>query len=918
MTVTKWKRTPRVTVYELPKASLPEQHIPKGADANVAVRSCVAKLQDLKAEDLRANSHWRDLFALTDNFRTFSRSEHIVPAWKEVSATHQPSDFKFVEGSAHLAPPGPAALFIAGRFTFKIGGTLPGVGSGAIGVVADGDGWKIWFFNTVLEEVDALGNPDRVPKAVSSNGVANGTSDKTVDGVALERNDTIGGNWTGRYDNVKLHTGKYYATLPGDKTFHDGDLPYLLGSKELAQGFQRYASDFGLDVRTFTTVESAQWDEVSKVWTVHAKQNVKDWSIQGRHLVFAVGTVGQFPKVPDIPNREIFKGTAIHSVKYKCPAAWKGKKGVVIGTANTAHDVAEDMVEAELSSVTLVQRSPTAILPYKYFKTLHQPRYNKDSEIEVSDRAEWGLPFPVLGVMSSTIFKNLYSKDPEPFDSLRKVGFEAELPQILKIHERAGGHYLDVGCSQKIIDGKINAKKGDIESFTPTGLKFTDGSTLDADLIIFATGFNTNIREEMEKIVGPEVGNLLEDNKGWDKEAEVRGGWKRHGLSSFSLQQLKIQRTVIKMALTSLIQFAACLSAALLPFIRAAPSPPLALRTREGGVGVLDIAIPPNRKDDRYYTVDIDFEGQTLPVLLDTGSADLFVASTECPTADETSGCFGLSEQFVIDNNTRLVLNESFYTIVGEGPVSGNQSLLDVGLGGITADDFATGLIYRAVSNEFQGGSFAGLVGLSMTAVSRQTYFNHRPPLFDALVSSGTVKNPVFSISLPRLGDPDSEPVGKLTLGDIEPEYAGLNITYSDIINSTNYNYDDFPLQAQGWAIQLQGLRVNGVTVNLTRGLLDGAGRYMSLLDTGSSDILVRYDELTAIANLFNGPVIFQNQHDLYYDCSIPQLLELRYNDQWFPVDPLDILNPNDHGNVNGTEMYVFAMPPLTSPATCF
>lgn len=187
------------------------------------------------------------------------------------------------------------------------------------------------------------------------------------------------------------------------------------------------------------------------------------------------------------------------------------------------------MVEAELSSVTLVQRSPTAILPFKYFKTLHQPRYNKDSDIEVSDRAEWGLPYPVLGVMSSMIFNNLYSKDPEPFDSLRKVGFESELPQTLKIHERAGGHYLDVGCSQKIIDGKIKAKKGDIESFTPTGLKFTDGSTLDADLIIFATGFIINIREEMEKIVGPEVGNLLEDNNGWDQEAEVRGGWKRHG-----------------------------------------------------------------------------------------------------------------------------------------------------------------------------------------------------------------------------------------------------------------------------------------------------------------------------------------------------------------------------------------------------
>lgn len=51
-------------------------------------------------------------------------------------------------------------------------------------------------------------------------------------------------------------------------------------------------------------------------------------------------------------------------------------------------------------------------------------------------------------------------------------------------------------------------------------------------------------------------------------------------------------------------------------------------------------------------------------------------------------------------NNTRLVPNESFYTIVGEGSVSGNQSLLDVGLGSIVADDFATGL-FKALAHNF-------------------------------------------------------------------------------------------------------------------------------------------------------------------------------------------------------------------------
>lgn len=196
------------------------------------------------------------------------------------------------------------------------------------------------------------------------------------------------------------------------------------------------------------------------------------------------------------------------------------------------------MVNAELSSVTMAQRSPTAILPFKYSKTLQQPRYSKDANIEESYRAEWGKPAPILGVVSSMIFKKLYSQDPEPFNGLGKVGFQAELLNILKIHERAGGHYLDVTCSQKIIDGKIKVKEGEIEGFTPSGLKFTDGSTLDADLIVFTTGFNTNIREEMEKVVGPEVGSLLEDNNGWDKEGETRGGWKRHGRKCLRLRCL--------------------------------------------------------------------------------------------------------------------------------------------------------------------------------------------------------------------------------------------------------------------------------------------------------------------------------------------------------------------------------------------
>lgn len=49
---------------------------------------------------------------------------------------------------------------------------------------------------------------------------------------------------------------------------------------------------------------------------------------------------------------------------------------------------------------------------------------------------------------------------------------------------------VDVGACQKIIDGKIKIKNDSlIERFTKTGIKFQNGSELEADVILYATGY---------------------------------------------------------------------------------------------------------------------------------------------------------------------------------------------------------------------------------------------------------------------------------------------------------------------------------------------------------------------------------------------------------------------------------------------
>ena len=67
------------------------------------------------------------------------------------------------------------------------------------------------------------------------------------------------------------------------------------------------------------------------------------------------------------------------------------------------------------------------------------------------------------------------------------------------------------------------------EAFTDTGLRMNDGSMLDADVIVFCTGFAGNMRTRVARIVGSEVADQLEDYWGFDDEGELKGNWKEIG-----------------------------------------------------------------------------------------------------------------------------------------------------------------------------------------------------------------------------------------------------------------------------------------------------------------------------------------------------------------------------------------------------
>jgi cation diffusion facilitator CzcD-associated flavoprotein CzcO len=330
---------------------------------------------------------------------------------------------------------------------------------------------------------------------------------------------------------VSIHTSRSYGQLPFEKIWGP-EYPYHLSISDLDEGYQKFVKMYDLDVWLSTKLETASWSEEEQNWTLHLNRLGGSSTIQTRSLVIAIGAGGQVPKMPELPNRDIFKGTVLHTVDYKNADAWAGLKGVVIGSANSGHDVSNDMLNSKLGTVTMVQRSRTPVLPVEYYHKIYDALYNDNIPVSVSDSLSVSTPTAISRLMAMRAIGKFASEEPERFEALERQGFRVDRDMDLYhcLYERFGSHYLDVGVSRKIADGHIKVKSGAaLAGYTETGLIFSDGSTLDADVIVFATGFECNMRLIAAEIVGKEVGDVLEDWWGVDSEGELRGAWKPIG-----------------------------------------------------------------------------------------------------------------------------------------------------------------------------------------------------------------------------------------------------------------------------------------------------------------------------------------------------------------------------------------------------
>lgn len=346
--------------------SLPSDDIPKSFDISTVPFSKIAEgvLGNLLESDVDDSALWRDHFSLTGEVRTFFGGAKVKKLWASYGQDRDPHSFKAL--GAVVVRPAPNTSWIDVQFSYVTSqrGDIVGNSSGSICFVpSQGGGWKVWMLKTVLENFEGYGNPDDPSPIFKEPEVPAAESDQLEHDVAvlivgagqcglslagrlgalgityilLEKAEVIGCSWTGKYDAVRQHTFREMNNLPFDRTYKASD-PAQLPAKIVAEGFQNFVEKYRINVWLAADVESCLESAEKPGWVARVRRGEQTHVINARHIVLSMGAGQSVPQQPEIDNAASFNGTVLNISTFKNSSQWRGKKGIVVGSATGAHD----------------------------------------------------------------------------------------------------------------------------------------------------------------------------------------------------------------------------------------------------------------------------------------------------------------------------------------------------------------------------------------------------------------------------------------------------------------------------------------------------------------------------------------------------------------------------------------------------
>ncbi len=319
-----------------------------------------------------------------------------------------------------------------------------------------------------------------------------------VPAIILEKNDKPGDSWRNRYKSLCLHDPVWYDHLPYIK-FPD-TWPVFAPKDKIGDWLEMYTKVMELNYWSRSICKSASYDEGTGEWTVVVDRDGAEVTLRPKQLVLATGMSAK-PNLPTYPGMDAFKGDQHHSSAHPGPDAWRGKRAVVIGSNNSAHDICAALWENDVD-VTMVQRSSTHIVRSDTLMDVglgglySEQAVQSGMTTEKADLIFASLPYKILPSFQIPLYDKMKEMDADFYAGLEKAGFwldfgTDESGLFMKYLRRGSGYYIDVGASQLISDGKIKLAHGNVREIVADGVMLEDGTLLTADLIVYATGYGS-------------------------------------------------------------------------------------------------------------------------------------------------------------------------------------------------------------------------------------------------------------------------------------------------------------------------------------------------------------------------------------------------------------------------------------------
>lgn len=359
--------------------------------------------------------------------------------------------------------------------------------------------------------------------------------------IIIEKNQKPGDSWRNRYKSLHLHDPVWYDHLPYLQ-FPD-DWPVFAAKDKIGDWLEYYTRIMELNYWSGTECVGAEYDDGTQEWAVNVLRNGEPVTLRPKQLVFALGVSG-YPSIPTFDGAESFLGEQRHSSQHPGGGDWTGKKAVVIGSNNSAHDICADLWEHG-ADVTMVQRSSTHIARSESLMDLALGGLYSEKALangvttEKADLLFASLPMRILPETQVPVYEQMAERDAEFYSQLEAAGFDLDFGVdgsglFVKYLRRGSGYYIDVGASQLIIDGRVKLKSGQVSKITGNAVVMADGTELEADLIVYATGYGS-MNGWLADLVSPEVADQVGKCWGYGSdtpkdpgpwEGELRNMWK--------------------------------------------------------------------------------------------------------------------------------------------------------------------------------------------------------------------------------------------------------------------------------------------------------------------------------------------------------------------------------------------------------